>query len=147
MAPRGSKNWTYDDYLELPDIGCRYEIMYGVLYADGRRITRHQLRVIRLWKAFALYAEKIGRGYVWRTPIQTLTNGAAVQPDFILMDTLDSESTFWLVDDRRKSVRVYRRVGKSLEKIETMTTTGDKITTPVLPGFALDVREIFEIQS
>lgn len=64
MAPRGSTNWTYKDYVELPDDGNRYEILGGVLYVDGDIVTRHQLIVIRLWRVLSRYAEQFDRGEV-----------------------------------------------------------------------------------
>lgn len=35
--------WTYEDYLNLPDDGRRYEIIDGTLYVTEPRSVRHQL--------------------------------------------------------------------------------------------------------
>ena len=70
MAPRGSRNWTYEDYVELPDDGNRYEILGGVLYVDGDIVSRHQLIVIRLWTVISRYAENsiVGKSPELRCP-------------------------------------------------------------------------------
>jgi Uma2 family endonuclease len=45
---------------------------------------------------------------------------------------------YWLVDPHAEAVVVYRRAS-SLERMETP----DPLTSPLLPGFALDVRDVF----
>lgn len=34
--------WTYEDYLALPDDGTRYEIIEGVIYVVNAPNSRHQ---------------------------------------------------------------------------------------------------------
>jgi hypothetical protein len=38
--------WTYEDYLNLPDDGCRYEIIKGVLYVTNAPNIDHQFVVL-----------------------------------------------------------------------------------------------------
>jgi Uma2 family endonuclease len=40
--------WTYEDYLRLPEDGQRYEVLQGVLYVTPAPIYDHQYAVIRL---------------------------------------------------------------------------------------------------
>jgi Uma2 family endonuclease len=40
--------WTYEDYLRLPEDGRRYEVLRGVLYVTPSPIYDHQFSVIRL---------------------------------------------------------------------------------------------------
>lgn len=55
---------------------------------------------------------------------------------------------YWIVDGEDETVRIDRRVRKAFQTIaEISTEAGGTITTPVLPGFALDVREIFADQA
>jgi Uma2 family endonuclease len=46
---------------------------------------------------------------------------------------------YWIVDPEAKTVTIYRREGGKFVR----TQTGDAITTPLLPGLALEVRAIF----
>lgn len=48
---------------------------------------------------------------------------------------------YWIVDPDSDTVTIYRRTGSSFTRSETVGT----ITTPLLPGFALDLDAIFEI--
>jgi Uma2 family endonuclease len=52
---------------------------------------------------------------------------------------------YWLVDPQRRMVKVFRRSGaRFLAPREFLATAGDVLTTPLLPGFEIPVREIFE---
>lgn len=51
---------------------------------------------------------------------------------------------YWIVDPEIDTVRIYRRGGASFERaIEISTDSGGNITSPLLPGFALDVNHVF----
>jgi len=41
-------DWTYADYLQLPDDGKRYEIIEGVLYVANAPNSDHQFTVIEI---------------------------------------------------------------------------------------------------
>jgi Uma2 family endonuclease len=49
---------------------------------------------------------------------------------------------YWIVDCQRKNVEVYRRDGPALTLAETVTAA-EQLTSPLLPGFAHPVAEIF----
>jgi len=50
---------------------------------------------------------------------------------------------YWIVDHQTRSVHVYRLQGQNLE--EVMVVTGhDEITSPILPGFQLEVSLVFK---
>src|SRR5947209_19120469 len=51
--------WTYADYLRLPDDGCRYEVIRGHLYVTPAPVYDHQ-RVVTRFSA-ALTQFEIGR--------------------------------------------------------------------------------------
>ena len=52
---------------------------------------------------------------------------------------------YWVVDPDSSVVRIYRRVAEPLGRpLEINTETGGEITSPLLPGFALDVRAVFK---
>lgn len=49
---------------------------------------------------------------------------------------------YWILDWRLKQVEVYRRQAGLLHLVETLFL-GDRLTSPVLPGFACDVERLF----
>jgi hypothetical protein len=50
--PPAQGEWTYDDWLKLPDDGYRYEVIDGVLYVSPPPLIRHQRSSIRLETCF-----------------------------------------------------------------------------------------------
>lgn len=53
---------------------------------------------------------------------------------------------YWIVDPTIESVKIYRRSGESFVRaLEISTETGGTITSPLLPGFALDVHVVFDV--
>jgi Uma2 family endonuclease len=52
---------------------------------------------------------------------------------------------YWIVDAQRQAVKVFRRSGvRFLAPQKLSAAVGDVLTTPLLPGWALPVEEIFE---
>lgn len=52
---------------------------------------------------------------------------------------------YWIVDPEIELVKIYRRTAVAFEAVaEINTEDGGTITTPLLPGFQLDVRDVFE---
>jgi len=52
---------------------------------------------------------------------------------------------YWLVDPQPRTVKVFRRSGAGfLPPEEFSAVAGARLTTPLLPGFEIPVREIFE---
>jgi Uma2 family endonuclease len=51
---------------------------------------------------------------------------------------------YWIVDNQNLSVSVFRLKGKTLHEIDTLTGE-DELTSPVLPGFQLQVSAIFNL--
>jgi Uma2 family endonuclease len=78
--------WTYDDYMALPDDGKRYEVVNGVLYMAPASSTDHQ----RVCGAIFAYLYNVvqlkGRGSVFSAPTDVeLRPGDVVQPDVFVM--------------------------------------------------------------
>lgn len=82
-------DWTYEDYLRLPDDGRRYEIIRGVLYVSNAPSHLHQYTVGRIFLALALYVETMKLGEVVVAPIEVHLPGIAkpVLPDVIFIAT------------------------------------------------------------
>lgn len=52
---------------------------------------------------------------------------------------------YWLVDPDRRTVQVFRRAGSGFGAAESLAAeAGEELTTPLLPGLIIQVREIFE---
>jgi len=49
---------------------------------------------------------------------------------------------YWIVDWRQRQVEVYRRTNAALSLVETLYEQ-DELRTPLLPGFACDIRRLF----
>jgi Uma2 family endonuclease len=53
---------------------------------------------------------------------------------------------YWIVDPTIESVKIYRRNSELFVRaLEISTETGGTITSPLLPGFALDVNVVFDV--
>jgi Uma2 family endonuclease len=50
---------------------------------------------------------------------------------------------YWIVDRERRQVEVYRRSAAALLELAQTLGEGDPLTSPLLPGFALPVGQIF----
>jgi Uma2 family endonuclease len=51
---------------------------------------------------------------------------------------------YWIVDNEDRSIAIYRLQNQTLEKVVTVRDD-DVLTSPLLPGFELTVRTIFQI--
>jgi Uma2 family endonuclease len=52
---------------------------------------------------------------------------------------------YWLVDPERREVRIFRRTGTGLDlAAELSAASNESLSTPLLPGLEIRVREIFE---
>lgn len=53
---------------------------------------------------------------------------------------------YWIVDPVVELLKIYRRAGESYVRVaEISTETGGAITSPLLPGFSLDIAAVFQI--
>jgi Uma2 family endonuclease len=79
--------WTYEDYLRLPDDGRRYEIIEGVLYVTNAPDFDHQFAVHQIAVALELWIRGRNGGIVLTAPFEVhLPNIAQpVQPDVLFI--------------------------------------------------------------
>jgi len=79
--------WTYDDYLRLPDDGNRYEIIEGVLYIVNAPGFDHQYVVHQLSVALELWLRAHPGGVVLTAPFEVHLSETSrpVQPDVLFI--------------------------------------------------------------
>ena len=79
--------WTYDDYMALPDDGMRYEVVNGVLYMAPAPSMGHQSVCGAIFAYLYNAVQLTGRGSVFIAPADVeLMPGDVVQPDvFVLL--------------------------------------------------------------
>ncbi|HRQ37994.1 MAG TPA: Uma2 family endonuclease [Chloroflexota bacterium] len=80
-------NWTYDDYLRLPDDGRRYEIIKGVLYVTNAPAYDHQYAVSQIFFALMQFVKANLLGTILPAPFEIHLPGIArpVLPDIVFI--------------------------------------------------------------
>jgi Uma2 family endonuclease len=79
---------TYDDLVEKPDDGQRYEIIDGELIVSPAPIANHQRVLKRLVRVFDDFANETGRGEVFFAPFDVqLGYHDIVEPDLVFIAT------------------------------------------------------------
>jgi Uma2 family endonuclease len=82
--------WTYEDYLRLPDDGNRYEVIRGTLYAMPPPAPQHQFSSFEVSFRFSSFVRENGLGLILTAPLEVkLPRGLAspVQPDVMYFRT------------------------------------------------------------
>ncbi len=81
--------WSYEDYLRLPEDGRRYEIIEGVLYVANAPSYDHQYTVLKIASKLERFIEKSTLGVVIAAPFEVHLPGIAkpVQPDVLFITT------------------------------------------------------------
>lgn len=79
--------WTYEDYLRLPDDGRRYEIIGGVLYVANAPSYEHQFTSGEILRQLANFVVLNKLGVVISAPFEVHLPGIAkpVQPDVLFI--------------------------------------------------------------
>ncbi|MDH4065659.1 MAG: Uma2 family endonuclease [Acidobacteriota bacterium] len=140
-SPRPDTRFTLDDFMLFPDDGKRHEIVifsfHDVVEPDLLVITADQLDILtdkNVQGAPALVVE-----------IQSPTTRRRDQTLKHRLFDRGGVREYWLVDPDRNRVRVFRRSseGSFPMALEPSLDSGGVLTTPVLPGFVVDVAVIF----
>jgi Uma2 family endonuclease len=79
--------WTYEDWLALPDDGFRYEVLDGELYMSPAPSVPHQSAATRLAARMLVYVEDRDLGFVFTAPVGMRLPGqeVPVQPDVVFV--------------------------------------------------------------
>ncbi len=79
--------WTYEDWLNFPDDGWKYEIIEGVLFMAPPPAINHQRSSFKLARIMADYAETNHLGEILEAPVGVRLPGHPVplQPDIVFV--------------------------------------------------------------
>lgn len=78
--------WTYEDYLRLPQDGKRYEVIRGVLHVTAPPTYEHQTIVGELILTLGSFVRERGFGKALMVPVRLPFGiGSPVQPDLIVL--------------------------------------------------------------
>lgn len=84
MAPQTSTKLTYEDYLEIPNDGRRYEIIDGELYVNPAPARKHQIVVGNIYGFLWQFMRRHHTGRVYVAPLDViLSDSDVVQPDVL----------------------------------------------------------------
>lgn len=82
--PQGS--WTYKAYAALPDDGCRYEVVQGVLIMSPAPAPEHQSVLGEIYSYLRERIQLTGRGLVYMGPLDVeLSEENVFQPDVLVI--------------------------------------------------------------
>jgi Uma2 family endonuclease len=83
-----SSKLTYDDYVNFPNDGKRYEIIDGELYVNPSPNMKHQRVLLRLAIALSRFVEKHRLGEVFIAPFDVVFSEIDVmEPDLLFIST------------------------------------------------------------
>ncbi len=143
---RADMRLTYDDFVLFPDDGKRHEIIDGEHYVTPSPNVRHQVLVRR----FAYELEHYFRpqpqaGEVFIAPLDVLLSPYdIVEPDLFVV-TGDQTGILTEKNIPGPTVQVFRPSpeGRLARVVELSAEDGGVLTTPLLPGCEIEVRELF----
>jgi Uma2 family endonuclease len=85
--PPEQGQWTYEDWLRLPDDGFRYEVLNGVLYMTPPPRIRHQFTLENLSRRLGNFVAERKLGWILFAPCGVRLPGQPVpiQPDILFV--------------------------------------------------------------
>lgn len=89
MSQLATKIWTYEDYLQLPDDGNRYEIIEGELFVTPAPTTDHQYSSGELYFLLKEFIRRNQLGELYYAPyeVHLSEDSRPVQPDLLFIRT------------------------------------------------------------
>jgi Uma2 family endonuclease len=92
MSVRPATPWTYEDYLDFPDDGKRYEIVDGEVFVTPAANTRHQDLLGWVFVRLHEHLERYGGGRVIIGPVDVVLSPTnVVEPDIVFVADADSQ--------------------------------------------------------
>jgi Putative restriction endonuclease len=139
--------WTYEDYLRLPDDGRRYEVIRGRLYLAPLLNFAHQASLSRLMVQENL-PQKGAKNFqgVPDLIVEIVSPNSRSYDRKIKLAAYQDAGVpeFWLVDPRSREVVIYG-FGENGKRYIELDRGGmeDEVKSRVLPGFGMKVAELF----
>lgn len=92
MSVRPASPWTYEDFLDFPDDGKRYEIVEGEVFVTPAPNVRHQDIVGWLFVRMYTHVERHGGGRVFVAPVDVVLSPTnVVEPDIVFVADADKD--------------------------------------------------------
>ncbi|RKY85900.1 Uma2 family endonuclease [candidate division KSB1 bacterium] len=159
---------TYDDYLSLPNDGCRYEIIKGELYMSPAPSTDHQSFLLNLATQLHLINEEARLGKLFLAPTDVILSfidkiaqkNIVGSPDLgveIISETthkVDRElkkqlyqtygvREYWLVDLNTRRVEVWE-IKKGKYRLFHVFNSRQRLSSPNFLALKVDLKKCFE---
>lgn len=91
MSVRPATPWTYEDYVDFPEDGKRYEIVDGEVHVTPAANTRHQDIVLHVAVRLYQHVDRHGGGRVFVAPYDVvLSQTDVVEPDVVFVADTDA---------------------------------------------------------
>lgn len=92
MALPAHRPLTYDDLVDLPDDGLRYEIIDGELYVTAAPSTKHQRALGNLYYLIRVHLHEHPAGQVYFAPLDIVFDPInVVEPDLLFVSNARAE--------------------------------------------------------
>jgi Uma2 family endonuclease len=92
MALPAHRPLTYDDLVDLPDDGLRYEIIDGELYVTAAPSTKHQRVLGNLYYVIRIHLHEHPAGHLYFAPLDIVFNPInVVEPDLLFISNARAE--------------------------------------------------------
>src|SRR6266550_3293625 len=148
--PPGPIKLTYEDYVDLPDDGRRYEILDGDLEVSPAPAPKHQAVSGNLFSILHGHVQERGLGSVYYAPIDVLlADTSIVQPDLVFIDAARASIVsrrgirhYWVLDPDARTLEIYEADGaqyRSVERHEGHAT----VRTAVFPDLEIDLGRVW----
>jgi Uma2 family endonuclease len=132
--------WTY---LKEHPIGAVFAAPFDVVFSDFDVVEPDVLYISR--ERAGVLTEKQMRGAP-DLVVEILSPGTR-KTDEVTKRRLYERSAvneYWVVDPELDAIKIYRRVEGTFARVAELTAeTGDTLTTPLLPGFAVSLAAVF----
>ena len=135
---------AFRNYLDDRDIGKAFTAPLDVVLAEDVVVEPDVMLILR--ERIAIIGDKNIQGAP-NIVVEVLSDGTRKWDEVVKRKLYERYGVgeYWIVDPVIDAVKIDRRSGTSFVRaVEISTESGGEITSPLLPGFALDVKLVFE---
>ena len=138
--------WTISDLEGLPDNSNRYEIIDGELLVTRAPHLDHQDIAGNIYAELRNWSRKKQLGKAFMTPGIIFSDEKDIKRDRqtkLKLYSIHGVCEYWIIDSQQQLIEVYLRDQGILKKGMTLYSA-DQLTSPLLPDFSCNIKEIFE---